>query len=126
MSIVLSAAADLLLKEGGVWIGALHKAVQWRGGNGDRVVWGSDEIIAPALSIGDLEKLAAEAVAADRAERATAHTITVEERAEDFIAFIDGDRRRWEAGRTVVGAVLKLYVSHPESVGALVVFGSMA
>lgn len=69
MGIHLSAAADLLLKEGGAWIGALRTAVQWRGGNGDSVIWGSDEIIAPALSIGDLEKLAAEAVAADRAER---------------------------------------------------------
>lgn len=68
MSIHLSAAADFLLKGGGAWVGALRRSVQWRGGNGDRVTWGSGDILDPALSIGDLEKMAAEAVAAHAAQ----------------------------------------------------------
>lgn len=38
----------------------------------------------------------------------TAHTITVENRQNDFIAFIDGDRARWESGRTKAEAIGRL------------------
>lgn len=38
--------------------------------------------------------------------------ITVEARADDYMAYFDGDKARWESGSTVGGAIGKLVISH--------------
>jgi len=41
----------------------------------------------------------------------TTEAITTEKRADDWIAFADGDRAQWEAGRTEAEAIGKLVIS---------------
>ncbi len=57
--------APELMREGGRWLGAVRNRIKWRGGNGERVIWGSHDIIDPPLSIREVEELGAEAAAAE-------------------------------------------------------------
>ena len=45
--------------------------------------------------------------------------ITVEPRADGFMAYLDGDKARWEHGRTESEAIGKLVISHSEQVNRL-------
>ena len=47
--------------------------------------------------------------------------ITVKQRADDFMAYFDGDTRRWESGATATEAIGKLVISHGTGVGATIV-----
>jgi len=61
------------LTEGGPWLGAARSSIQrkrcW--GNGERVTWGSNDVIDPPLTVREVENIAADAVRADR-QRPTA------------------------------------------------------
>lgn len=57
---------DLLLRQGGVWLGAARERVKQRGGNGCDVTWGSGDRLSPPMTIAEVEEIAAIAVAADR------------------------------------------------------------
>jgi len=52
-----------ILREGGSWLGAARTRLQSHG-NGDRVTWGSDDVIQPPLTVRQVEEIVAEAVAA--------------------------------------------------------------
>lgn len=58
-----------MLELGGPWLGVVRSWVQWNkpngaGGNGESIIWGSSEAIRPAITMKELEKVCAEAVAA--------------------------------------------------------------
>lgn len=61
-----------LLKKGGRWLGAARERIQTMKcfGNGERVTWGSDDVIEPHMTIGQVEEIAATAAAAAFTERA--------------------------------------------------------
>lgn len=61
-----------LLKKGGSWLGAARSRIKSMKcyGNGERVTWGSNDIIEPHMTIGQVEEIAAEAAAAAFTERA--------------------------------------------------------
>lgn len=46
--------------------------------------------------------------------------ITVERRANDYIAFLDGDHAKWEAAPSAVEAIGKLVMSHARALGVSV------
>lgn len=62
-----SATAQVVLQQGGEWLGAVRSWAQWNKTNGSDVTWGSDQELRPSMTIGQLEDAAAHAVAADRA-----------------------------------------------------------
>lgn len=51
---------------GGPWLGAVRSWIQRRCHNGERVTWGSRDVLKPNLTVNDVERAAAEAVTADR------------------------------------------------------------
>ena len=51
-------ACTELMKKGGEWLGACRKWLQWNTHNGDRVTWGSNDVIQPPLTARDVEELA--------------------------------------------------------------------
>jgi hypothetical protein len=53
-----------LLKQGGEWLGAARRWLQWNTHNGDRVTWGSEEVLHPPLTVRQVEELAAHVAAA--------------------------------------------------------------
>lgn len=53
-----------LLRQGGEWLGAARKWLQWNTRNGDQVTWGSGDLIEPQLSVRQIEDLASEVAAA--------------------------------------------------------------
>lgn len=53
-----------LSRRGGEWLGAAREWLQWNTRNGDRVTWGSGDLIEPQLSVRQIEDLAAEVAAA--------------------------------------------------------------
>jgi hypothetical protein len=59
-----------LLKEGGPWLGAARAWLQGNKHNGERVTWGSGEVVSPPMTVRDCEEMAASAVLADRVHRA--------------------------------------------------------
>ena len=82
------------MEQGGAWIGHLRDRVKWRGGNGDRVTWGSATPLEPAVTMGELERLAAEAVGADRIERkskAEYHAGCIEQRLREIAEVVGAD-----------------------------------
>ena len=50
----------------------------------------------------------------------TTPRITVERRADDFMAYLDGDKARWESGKTATEAIGKLVISHGRALGVSV------
>ena len=62
----MTVTAAELLQVGGRWLGRVRDRVKWEFHNGDAVTWGSADILHPPPSIQLIERLAAEAVAADR------------------------------------------------------------
>lgn len=67
-----------LLREGGPWLGAARRWLKRRGGNGERVIWGSDEEVLPHMTVRDVEEVASEAVHADRRDRRAARAPATE------------------------------------------------
>jgi hypothetical protein len=55
---------ERLKQRGGAWLAAVRSKLQWRGGNGSTVTWGSNEPITPPLTVAEVEEIAAAAVAA--------------------------------------------------------------
>lgn len=55
-------------KSGGTWLGAARSWLQWHTHNGDRVTWGSQDVLQPPLTVRDAEDIAAHAAAAARYE----------------------------------------------------------
>lgn len=53
-----------LSKKGGKWLGAARSWLQSNTNNGDRVTWGSHDLIEPQLTVKELEDLAAHIAAA--------------------------------------------------------------
>jgi len=53
-----------LYKKGGKWLGAARTWLQWNTKNGDRVTWGSNDVIEPHLTVKQIEDLAAHVAAA--------------------------------------------------------------
>jgi hypothetical protein len=53
-----------LSRKGGKWLGAARSWLQSNTMNGDRVTWGSRDIIEPHLTVNDIEDLAAHIAAA--------------------------------------------------------------
>jgi hypothetical protein len=53
-----------LKRQGGRWLGEARGWLQWNTRNGDRVTWGSDDVIQPPLTVRDIEDLAAHVAAA--------------------------------------------------------------
>jgi len=49
-------------KQGGTWLGAVRSHVQCKFRNGERVTWGSNDILEPHVTIGQVEEIAAIAV----------------------------------------------------------------
>lgn len=45
--------------------------------------------------------------------------INTEQRTNDWIAFLDGNRGKWESGRTEVEAIGNLVISHANSMGVM-------
>ena len=58
----MKTAAELL-REGGVWLGAVRSWMQWHKKNGSTVIWGSDEVLNPPMTVRQVEEVAAEAAA---------------------------------------------------------------
>ena len=56
--------ATALLRKGGKWLSATRSWIQNNCINGDRVTWGSNEILFPRITIRMLEEVASEAAAA--------------------------------------------------------------
>lgn len=59
-------AQDLLMKEGGDWLGVVRDWIQCRCVNGSDVTWGSDDTLRPngGITVRDLEGLASRVAAA--------------------------------------------------------------
>jgi hypothetical protein len=53
-----------LLKQGGEWLGAARRWLQWNTNNVDRVTWGSEDVLQPPFTVRQVEELAAHAAAA--------------------------------------------------------------
>jgi len=53
-----------LSRKGGAWLGAARSWLQSNTNNGDRVIWGSHDIIEPHLTVKQIEDLAAHVAAA--------------------------------------------------------------
>jgi hypothetical protein len=53
-----------LLQRGGEWLGAARNWLKWHTLNGERVTWGSGDLVEPQLSVRQIEDLAAEVAAA--------------------------------------------------------------
>ena len=53
-----------LSRKGGAWLGAARSWLQSNTMNGDRVTWGSNDIIQPHLTVKEIEDLAAHVAAA--------------------------------------------------------------
>ena len=53
-----------LSRKGGKWLGAARSWLQSNTNNGDRVTWGSNDIIQPHLTVKQIEDLAAHVAAA--------------------------------------------------------------
>jgi hypothetical protein len=49
-------------KNGGPWLGAARSWVQWNCYNGERVTWGSNDVLEPPITIRQVEELAARVV----------------------------------------------------------------
>lgn len=52
------------LKKGGAWLGAVRSWIQWKKRNGSIVIWSSDYVLEPPMTVKEVEEAAAEAVAA--------------------------------------------------------------
>jgi hypothetical protein len=52
-------------KQGGEWLGKARSWIQWNCIGGDGVVWGSQEVLRPALTVKQLEEVAGEAAYAE-------------------------------------------------------------
>ena len=48
------------LRQGGKWIEVVRNWIIWNCRNGDRVIWGSNDIIAPDITVRGLEELGGE------------------------------------------------------------------
>ena len=48
------------LNQGGCWIEVVRSWIIWNCRNGDRVIWGSNDIIAPDITVRQLEELGGE------------------------------------------------------------------
>lgn len=59
---------EMKKRGGGKWLGAVRSWMQWHTKNGDRVTWGSAEILVPNLTVRDVEDIALHAAAAARYE----------------------------------------------------------
>jgi len=59
-----------MLRSGGKWLGAARTWLQWNRINGERVTWGSDDVLEPHFTARDVEELAAEVAAAAMTEAA--------------------------------------------------------
>lgn len=55
-----------VLKQGGEWLGEARAWLQCHKLNGERVTWGSQEELQPAMTVRDVETVAAFAAAAER------------------------------------------------------------
>jgi hypothetical protein len=53
-----------LMDQGGEWLGAARKWLQWNKLNGSSVTWGSNEVINTPMTVKDVEDLAAHIAAA--------------------------------------------------------------
>jgi hypothetical protein len=53
-----------LKMRGGAWLSAARNWLQWNTRNGDEVIWGSDAVLQPALTVAQVEDLAAQVAAA--------------------------------------------------------------
>lgn len=60
-----------LLRRGGAWLGAARNWLKWHKHNGDRVTWGSHDVLEPPFTVAEVEDLAATAAAAAMGERST-------------------------------------------------------
>jgi len=49
-------------KRGGKWLGAIRSYVQCKFNNGEYVLWGSNDVLEPHATIGQIEEIAAIAV----------------------------------------------------------------
>ena len=49
-------------KRGGAWLGAVRSHVQSKFRNGEHVTWGSNDVLEPHVTIGQIEEIAAIAV----------------------------------------------------------------
>ena len=54
------------LREGGAWLGSVRSWLQWNKKNGEKVTWGSNEVILPHVTVRDIEEIAAVAIATER------------------------------------------------------------
>ena len=61
-----------LLKKGGPWLAAARNWLQHNTINGDSVTWGSNDIIKPALTVKQIEELAAVVALSARLDAAKA------------------------------------------------------
>ena len=57
-------AATLMRSGGGKWLGAARRWLQWHKHNGDSVTWGSEQELTPAMTVREVEDLAATVAAA--------------------------------------------------------------
>ena len=53
-----------LQKQGGEWLVAARNWIKWHRRNGERVTWGSHDVLDPAMTVADVEDLASEVAAA--------------------------------------------------------------
>jgi hypothetical protein len=58
-----------LLKAGGAWLGAARSWMQRNKRNGSDVIWASDDVLIPHMTVRNCEEMAAFAVLADRNDR---------------------------------------------------------
>lgn len=86
-----------LLRKGGEWLGAARNWIKWNCHNGDRVTWGSTDLLSPVLTVRDVEELAARAVAADRNARRETAPPPASDRADEI-------GRAWDAQAAMLSA----------------------
>jgi hypothetical protein len=60
---------DVLREGGGPWLGAIRNWIQCKKKNGERVTWGSSDVLEPHMTMKEIEEICAVAVAAERNER---------------------------------------------------------
>jgi len=71
-------------KQGGEWLGAARSWLQWHCINGDRVTWGSNDVLIPHFTVEKIEDLAGD-VAHAAIEKHSAVAVELIRRAIDLM-----------------------------------------
>lgn len=100
------------MKGGGPWLGAVRGWLQWNKYNGDKVTWGSDEMLLPPITVREVEQIGLHAAAAERqriVERLRNHQTRCSQKADAFReAKNENAATQWDLEGATVGAMIEM------------------